>query len=93
LNGEVDVEHVIVTSGAGPVVGKLIRWVWADGEVGYEARIDGIEDSGGISDVAAFSVDSLAARMCPRRSAIRVALPTRRPPNRVDVQLRVTVAE
>jgi hypothetical protein len=35
MNGEEGVEHVLVTSGAGPVVGKLIRWVWNDGEVGY----------------------------------------------------------
>jgi hypothetical protein len=64
LNGEEGVWHVTVTSGAGPVVGKLIRWVWADGEVGYEARIDGLEDAGGASDAAAFSVDSLSALEC-----------------------------
>jgi hypothetical protein len=63
LNGEEGVEHVIVTSGAGPVVGKLIRWVW-NGEVGYEARIDGVEDAGGVCDVAAFSCDSLSALEC-----------------------------
>ena len=30
-------------------------------EVGYEARIDGVEDDEGVSDLAAFSVDSLSA--------------------------------
>jgi hypothetical protein len=64
LNGEEGVEHVIVTSGAGPVVGKLIRWVWNGGEVGFEARIDGLEDHGGVSDAAAFSVDMMGALAC-----------------------------
>jgi hypothetical protein len=64
LNGEEGVEHVISTSDAGPVVGKLIRWVWNDGEVGYEARIDGVEDSGGVSDIAAFSTDMIGAIAC-----------------------------
>ncbi|MDT5333411.1 MAG: hypothetical protein QOF31_4708 [Mycobacterium sp.] len=64
MNGEEGVEHVLVTSGAGPVVGKLIRWVWNDGEVGYETRINGLEDHGGVCDVAAFSVDMIGAIAC-----------------------------
>jgi len=36
-------------SGAGPVVGELIRWVWNDGEVCYETRINGLEDHGGVA--------------------------------------------
>jgi hypothetical protein len=64
LNGEDGVEHVMVTSGAGPVVGKLIRWVWNDGEVGFETRINGLEDHGGVCDVAAFSVDMIGALAC-----------------------------
>jgi hypothetical protein len=61
LNGEEGGWHVIVTSDAGPVVGKLVRWVWNDGEVGHEVRINGLEDHGGVSDVAAFSVDMIGA--------------------------------
>jgi hypothetical protein len=43
------------------VRGELIRWVWKDGEVSYEARINRTEDAGGICDVAAYSIDSLCA--------------------------------
>jgi hypothetical protein len=64
LNGEECVWHVIVTSDAGPVVGKLLRWVADDGEVGYEARIDGLEEHSGMCDLAAFSVDMIAAVAC-----------------------------
>ncbi|CAN3126260.1 hypothetical protein ACNUDN_00080 [Mycobacterium sp. smrl_JER01] len=44
----------------GHVVGELIRWV-SNGEVGYEARINGVDDSGGICDIAAHAVEDLAA--------------------------------
>jgi hypothetical protein len=64
LNGEEGIEHVISTSDAGPVVGRLIRWVWNDGEVGYEVRINGVEDSGGVCDIAAFSIEMTAAIAC-----------------------------
>jgi hypothetical protein len=94
MNGEEGVEHVLVTSGAGPVVGKLIRWVWNDGEVGYETRINGLEDHGGVCDVAAFSVDMIRSdRVRCERSPLRVVLPPWRTLNPVDVQLRVEVAE
>ena len=63
LNGEECVWHVMVTSGAGPVIGKLLRWVSHE-EVGYEARIDGTEETAGISDITAFSIDSLSALEC-----------------------------
>src|SRR3981081_914844 len=50
----------VVTNWAPGVQGELIRWVTA-GEVSYEARIDGLEEHGGICDAAAFSIDSLNA--------------------------------
>jgi hypothetical protein len=64
LNGEECVWHATVTTGCGPVVGKLLRWVADDGEVGYEARIDGLEEHGGMCDLAAFSVDMVGAIAC-----------------------------
>lgn len=60
LNGEEGVRHVLVTCHAGAVVGHLVRWVWDDGEAGYEAEINGLEDSGGTCDAIAFDVDSIA---------------------------------
>jgi hypothetical protein len=64
LDGEECVWHAIVTTGCGPVVGKLLRWVADDGEVGYEARIDGLEEHSGMCDLAAFSVDMIGAVAC-----------------------------
>lgn len=64
MNGEECVWHATVTTGCGPVVGKLLRWVADDGEVGYEARIDGLEEHGGMCDLAAFSVDMVGAIAC-----------------------------
>jgi hypothetical protein len=64
LDGEECVWHVISTCGVGPVVGKLLRWVADDGEVGFEARIDGLEEHSGMCDVAAFSVDMIGAIAC-----------------------------
>ena len=46
---------------AGTVGGQLLRWVDNQGDVGFEVRIDGLEDSGGTSDVAAFSAEMLWA--------------------------------
>ncbi|MCV7237705.1 hypothetical protein [Mycolicibacterium celeriflavum] len=60
FEGEECIWHVMVTSDAGPVIGQLVRWVSSDGQVGYEARIDGLEDSAGTCDAVAFDVDSLA---------------------------------
>ena len=37
---------------SGEVVGGLIRWV-GDGDFGYEARINGVPEHGGICDIAA----------------------------------------
>jgi hypothetical protein len=45
---------------SGSVVGELIRWV-CDDEVDYEARINGVEDHGGICDIAAYTLDDLWA--------------------------------
>jgi hypothetical protein len=64
LNGEESVQHVIVTRSADPVIGNLVRWVWNDGEVGYEVRINGLKDPGGVSDAAAFSVEMIGAIAC-----------------------------
>ena len=64
FNGEECVDHVMSTCDAGPVVGQLIRWVTNDGEVTYETRINGLEDSGGVSDAATFDRDSTAALAC-----------------------------
>jgi hypothetical protein len=61
FDGAKCVWHVMVTSDASPVVGELLRWVSDDREVGYEARINGVEDTDGVSDVAAFDVYSLGA--------------------------------
>jgi hypothetical protein len=55
--------HTMVTAVADwapGVQGELIRWVTAD-EVSYEARINGLDEHGGICDAAAFSIDSLCA--------------------------------
>jgi hypothetical protein len=43
------------------VRGELIRSVADDGEIGYEVRINGLEEHYGFSDVAAYSIDTLAA--------------------------------
>lgn len=53
--------HTMVTAVSfdGGPVGELIRWVHGD-ETGYEVRINGLEEDGGVCDAAAFSVDSLA---------------------------------
>jgi hypothetical protein len=64
LDGDEMVFHTIVSSFSDPdgtVAGELVRWVDDRGEVGYEVRINGTEDSGGVSDIAAFSIDMLAA--------------------------------
>lgn len=45
---------------SGAVVGELIRWV-SNGEVGYEARINGVDNGDGICDLAAHTVTDLAA--------------------------------
>jgi hypothetical protein len=52
--------HVVSTSVGGNVRGELIRCV-AVGEVSYKARINGTEEHYGFSDVAAYSIDNLAA--------------------------------
>jgi hypothetical protein len=55
--------HVMVTAvaeWAPTMVGELIR-VMYDDVVSFEVRINGTDDDAGICDVAAFSVDSLAA--------------------------------
>ena len=59
--GEV-VFHTVSTSVAdwAGVRGELVRCV-GEGEVSYEARIDGLEDHCGLSDVAAYSLDNLSA--------------------------------
>jgi hypothetical protein len=59
--GEV-VFHTMVTSVAewAAIKGELIRWITDDGEVGYEVRIDGLDEHGGICDVAAHSINSIA---------------------------------
>jgi hypothetical protein len=57
--GEV-VFHTMSTSVGGNVRGELVRCV-GEGEVLYEARIDGLEDHCGLSDVAAYSLASLSA--------------------------------
>lgn len=57
--GQDDISHVMVSSGAGDVEGRLIRWASKDGEVSYEVRIDGLEEHFGLSDVAAFDIKSL----------------------------------
>jgi hypothetical protein len=57
-------QHTMVTAVADwapDVQGELIRWAWKDGEVSYEAQINGTEDPGGTCDVAAYSIDSLCA--------------------------------
>jgi hypothetical protein len=50
----------MVTSVGGDVTGELIRWIWKDEEISYEAHINGFEEHGGICDAADFDVDSLA---------------------------------
>ena len=54
----------MVTSDAWPVVGQLMRWVSDDGEIGYEARIDGLEEAAGICEAVAFDVYSVGALAC-----------------------------
>ncbi|TPG37086.1 hypothetical protein EAH80_04300 [Mycobacterium hodleri] len=45
-----------MTAWHGEVVGQLIRWVWSDGEVGYEARVDGMAENGGFSNACALTI-------------------------------------
>lgn len=54
-------QHTMVTAVTNGVRGELIRWAWKDGEVSYEARINGTEDHGGTCDVVAYGIDSLCA--------------------------------
>ncbi len=61
LGGREGVFHVMVTVWRGAVIGQLVRWVWDDGEVGYEARFDGLDASGGLSNAAAATIGSCAA--------------------------------
>ena len=53
--------HTVSTSVAdwAGVRGELIRWVSED-EIGYEVRINGTEEHGGICDIAAYTLDDLA---------------------------------
>ena len=37
-----------------------MRWVDAGGDVGYEVRIDGLEETSGVCEVAAFSIPSIS---------------------------------
>lgn len=47
---------------AGDVIGELIRWVDGhDGSVTFEARIDGTQESPGVSDIAAYSYEDIWA--------------------------------
>jgi hypothetical protein len=59
--GEV-VFHTVSTSVAcwSGVRGELIRWVSED-EIGYEVRINGSTEHGGICDIAAYTIDDLSA--------------------------------
>jgi hypothetical protein len=52
--------HTMVTAVSfdGGPVGELIRWIHGD-EYGYEVRVDGLDEHGGVSDAAAFTIDSL----------------------------------
>jgi len=55
--------HTMSTSVAhwdNDVRGKLIRCV-AEGEVSYEARINGTEETYGFADISAYSLDKLSA--------------------------------
>jgi hypothetical protein len=56
--------HTVVTAVAGEVVGELIRSVSKDRHkelrADYEVRINGLDESYGICDVAAYTIDSLA---------------------------------
>lgn len=64
LDGEELVWHTISSSFYDPdgtIGGRLLRWVDNQGEVGYEVRIDGMEDSSGICDLAAYSIDMINA--------------------------------
>jgi hypothetical protein len=51
----------MVTVWSRDVIGQLIRWVWNDGEMGYEARFDGLDETGGLSNAAAATIGSCAA--------------------------------
>src|ERR1700738_28439 len=64
--GEEVVFHTMVTAisfDTGGAIGELVRWVTNDepAEVGYEVRIHGLDEHAGICDVAAYSIDSIAA--------------------------------
>ncbi|WP_140688203.1 hypothetical protein [Mycolicibacterium hodleri] len=56
FNGEEGVFHAMVTAWHGEVVGQLIRWVWNDGEIGYVARIDGLDENGGFSNACTLTI-------------------------------------
>jgi hypothetical protein len=71
--------HTMSTSVGGNVRGELIRCV-AEGEVSYEARINGAEEHCGLSDIAAYSISSLAA----------LAKGRQRPPLRMGADHRPT---
>jgi len=65
--GEEVVFHTMVTAisyDTGGAIGELVRWVAKDEaacEVGYEVRINGLDEHAGTCDVAAYSIDSIAA--------------------------------
>jgi hypothetical protein len=60
LHGEECVTHVMVTSVGGDVTGELLRWIWDDNSIGYEVRINGLEETGGTCNAAAYSYNSIA---------------------------------
>ena len=64
LDGEEVVWHTTSRSFYDPdgaIRGRLLRGSITQGQVGYEVRIDGTEDSGGVCDIAAYSIDMINA--------------------------------
>jgi hypothetical protein len=50
--------HTVVTVIYRGIHGELLRWV-SDGEIGYDARISGLPDPAGISDIDLYEQDTM----------------------------------
>jgi len=63
LDGDACAFHLVLTAYHGDVTGELWRWVADDGEVGYEVRIEGLDDSAGVADVVTYTPEQLGSLM------------------------------
>lgn len=59
LDGEICRTDILAIARSGAVSGELKRWIWDDGEVVYEANINGLPDSAGTAELVAYEMAQL----------------------------------